>query len=222
MIELQHISKSFLLQNKEEIKVLDDISLVIAEGSFVLIEGESGSGKSTLLHIMASLMKPSSGAVMVAGENIVSYSDYFASRYREKYIGYVTQAFYLFEGLSVWENVFAAAVLQEEHRSVIEAAVATALQEANILHKANEKLAKLSGGERQRVLIARAIVNNPKLLLCDEPTANLDKANTYKVLELFEKLKSKGKSIVIATHDPLLRACKDVDRAYLLQGGRLE
>ena len=222
MIQLKNLYKIFYDNSKKEHIVLKDISLEIEEGELVLLQGVSGSGKSTLLHILAGLLKPTKGLVLVEGENIASYSDYHASLYRSKKVAYIAQSFHLFDELSVEQNLLAPLVIKQLSMQEINAAIQKALEIANIAHKADEKVANLSGGEKQRCVIARAVVNDADIILCDEPTANLDRQNSLKFIGIIEKLKESGKTIIIATHDPLFQDLKCVDREFHLKEGQLE
>jgi len=216
MIQLKNIEKSFTTS-----QILTDINLHIQKGELLVIKGVSGSGKSTLLHIIASFMKPSSGAVIINEENIASLSDYHASEYRANSIGYITQNFYLFEALTVEQNLLSATLLQNLTQEEKQKSIDKALKSANIEKKATQKVATLSGGEKQRVIIARAIINNPQILLCDEPTANLDSHNAKIFLEIIARLKKEGVTIVIATHDPLVETFDAVSRIVKLKEGKL-
>jgi putative ABC transport system ATP-binding protein len=220
MIQLKDVEKYFF-QGGEKVDVLHHINLHIKPQECVVLEGVSGSGKTTLLHLIASFMKPSSGMVMVDGENIASLPDFHASLYRNTTIGYVTQSFYLLDMLSVYENLYPPLVVDNLSKEQIEEKIIFALELANIAHKKFQKVATLSGGERQRVIIARAIVNNPKIVLCDEPTANLDIANTQEFFAIMERLKQHNTTILIATHDPLFNNQKWVDKRYKMKEGRL-
>jgi putative ABC transport system ATP-binding protein len=167
-------------------------------------------------------MKPTSGAIEVQGENIVSYSDFHASEYRNKEVGFISQSFHLFDELSVKENValplIISSISDEEANSLID----QAMQIANIAHKQNQKTSTLSGGEKQRCVIARALLNQPNIILCDEPTANLDRENTLKFIDILNKLKSMKKTLIIATHDPLIENASCVERVLRLKDGSLE
>ncbi len=222
MIQIKNLYKTFQGKNAKEYAALRDISLEIDDAELILLQGVSGSGKSTLLHILASLLKPTKGLVLVDGENIASFSDYHASLYRSKRIAYITQSFHLFEELTVAQNLLAPLVIKKLSLQEINAAIQKALQVANIAHKSQEKVANLSGGEKQRCVIARAIVNDADIILCDEPTANLDKDNSLIFIQIIEKLKRAGKTIIIATHDPLFEELKSVDKVFQLKEGQLE
>ncbi len=212
MIKLTNINKH----------ILKNINLQINEGELILIHGVSGSGKSTLLHIIASFTQPQSGTVEVDGDNIASLSDFFAAEYRRDIIGYITQAFYLLDALTVAQNLLIPTVIQDLPQNEIDVKIAQALQMAKIAHKAAQRVASLSGGEKQRCIIARALVNNPKILLCDEPTANLDQENSLSFIEIIKQLKTAGKTIIIATHDPLFEAANIADKVLKLKDGQFE
>ncbi|MEA3522059.1 MAG: ATP-binding cassette domain-containing protein, partial [Campylobacterota bacterium] len=169
-----------------------------------------------------AIMKPSSGLLEVDGENIVSLSDFHLSEYRAYSIGFVTQSFHLFDMLSVKENVIAPLLLNNLTQKEMLELTEKAMLKAEILHKSNQVVSTLSGGEKQRCMIARALVNNPKIILCDEPTANLDKQNSLKFIEIVKQLKESGKTIVIATHDPLISELELVDKIIRIDEGKIE
>lgn len=222
MIKVENLNKSFNERNGKTFQTLKNINLEVKEGEFILLKGVSGSGKSTLLHILASQLKPTSGRVEVTGENIVSYSDYHASLYRRDTASYITQSFHLFNELTVKQNLLPPLVIKRLNAAAINAAQQEAMQLANIAHKAGQKVSNLSGGEKQRAVIARAIVSDAKIILCDEPTANLDKENSLLFIEILKKLKAKGKTIIIATHDPLFDSLDIIDKHYNIKEGSLE
>jgi putative ABC transport system ATP-binding protein len=219
---LDNVSKIFEDENNNTFYALKNISMQIGKNECILLDGESGSGKTTLLHIVASLMKPTEGLVRVDGKNIVSLSDYHASNFRRSTIGYVSQSFYLLDALSVEENLLPSLVFEPLSTKQQENKIHKALALAKIDHKAKQKTATLSGGEKQRCVIARAIVNNPDIILCDEPTANLDKENSLHFLELIRELKKMGKTILIATHDPLFHKLECVDKIIHMKDGSFE
>ena len=220
MIKIKNLSKSFKLHDKS-FHALKDINLTINRGEAVLIRGESGSGKSTLLSIIAAIMKPTSGEVKFEGENIVSLSDIHLSNYRKKKIGFITQGFHLFDELTVKENLLAPLVIQNITKDEINTALHVAMKNANIEHKKKQKVNTLSGGEKQRCIIARAIINNPEIIICDEPTANLDIENSLAFIQILKKLKENGKSILISTHDQIFSNLDFIDKEVTLQSGTL-
>ena len=222
MIVMKNVSKSFMHSSQERFHALQNVTLNIEDAQCVVLSGISGSGKSTLLSIIGAIMRPSSGSVEIDGNNIVSLSDYHLSHYRNKTIGYVTQSFHLFESLSVRDNLLAPLVISDLSSLEIESMITSALKKANILHKADKKVSTLSGGEKQRCLIARALVNDPSIILCDEPTASLDKKNSLEFIEIIRGLKKLGKIIIIATHDPLFEELDFVDKFYKMNEGKIE
>jgi putative ABC transport system ATP-binding protein len=221
MIKAQSINKIYDLSG-ETFYALRDISFEIKTAELVILQGKSGSGKSTLLSIIASTLKPSSGGLYVDGENIVSYSEYFASRYRQKKVGVITQDFHLFDLLSVKENIEAALIVSEFSQKEIDKKVLDVAKICNIEHKLNMSANTLSGGEKQRCIIARAIVNNPSIILCDEPTANLDTSNANIFINILKNLKKDGKTIIVATHDPIFEQLPFVDKLFYMKDARLK
>ena len=221
MIEIKNLYKSFKLHDNT-FHALKDINLTINRGEAVLIRGESGSGKSTLLSIIAAIMKPTSGEVRFEGENIVSLSDIHLSNYRKKEVGFITQGFHLFDELTVEENLLAPLVIQNITKDEIQIALHVAMRDANIEHKKKQKVNTLSGGEKQRCIIARAIINNPELIICDEPTANLDIDNSLAFIQILRNLKKSGKTIIISTHDQIFSNLNFIDKEVTLQSGSLD
>jgi len=202
MIQIEELYKTFSHVGND-VPVLKDISLNIHKGECVVLQGVSGSGKTTLLSLIAGLDKPSSGKVLIEDEPISKLPDLFASELRAKKIGMIFQHFNLFEHLSVGENVTIPLIPSGMKLNVIHEKVDVALHLANIIHKKESLASRLSGGEKQRTAIARALVANPDIILCDEPTANLDRENSLLFIDIIKELHSMGKTIVIATHDPL-------------------
>ena len=202
MIQIESLYKTFSHVGND-VTVLKDINLDIHKGECVVLQGVSGSGKTTLLSLIAGLDKPSSGKVLIENEPISKLPDLFASELRAKKIGMIFQHFNLFEHLSVGENVTIPLIPSGMKLNVIDDKVDIALSLANIAHKKESLASRLSGGEKQRTAIARALVANPDIILCDEPTANLDRANSLLFIDIIKELYSMGKTIVIATHDPL-------------------
>jgi putative ABC transport system ATP-binding protein len=202
MIQIENLYRTFH-HDSNEVPVLKEINLNIHQGECVVLKGVSGSGKTTLLSLIAGLDKPSSGKVLIDGEPISKLPDLFASELRAKKIGMIFQHFNLFEHLSVNENVTIPLIPSGLSMKEIHEKVNEALKVANIIHKKEILASRLSGGEKQRTAIARALVADPNIILCDEPTANLDRDNSLLFIEILEKLHSMGKTIIIATHDPL-------------------
>ena len=220
MIHLNNVVKEF--QNgADRIVALDGISLGIGEGELVVLKGKSGSGKSTILSLIAALSKPTRGEIVVDGERIAKLSENFAARFRLHNIGFIFQRYNLFEQMSAYENILTPLVpssLSKEEESARIEEVAASLE---IESKLSQRVASLSGGEQQRVAIARALVNNPKIILADEPTANLDSRLSQNFIDLLKQLKSKNRTIIVATHDPLFFNLPFVDRIIEIEGGRV-
>lgn len=200
MIEISDVKKSFTTKNRKA-DVLKGINLEVFSGEFCAIMGKSGCGKSTLMSIIAGLDKADSGKCIVNQKNVIGLRDRELANYRNKDIGIVFQAFFLDESRNLIENVEVPlgynGVCKKERRK-------RSAELMNILgleHVQKKKPSQVSGGEQQRTAIARAIINNPKVLLADEPTGNLDEENTKMVLELLVELNRKGMTILIVTHD---------------------
>ncbi len=202
MIEIENLYRTFH-HDGNEVPVLKDINLNIKKGECIVLKGVSGSGKTTLLSLIAGLDKPSSGKVLIDAEPISKLPDLFASELRAKKIGMIFQHFNLFDHLTVHENVTIPLIPSGLKMKEIQTKVDTALSLANIAHKKGIQAGRLSGGEKQRTAIARALVADPYIILCDEPTANLDRDNSLLFIEILKELHTLGKTIVIATHDPL-------------------
>lgn len=219
MIEIKNLNKIFFEDTKKEFYALKDINLTIKKGSCVVLKGASGSGKSTLLSIISTMQKPTSGDVLFENNIISRLPEAHSSRFRAKNIGFVFQFFNLFEELSVEQNVSIPLIPLGFSQNKIDEMTIKALELSNILHKKDELVLNLSGGEKQRCAIARALVNEANLILCDEPTAALDFLNSLNFIENLKELKSLGKTIVVATHDPIFFDLDFVDEYIELKNG---
>ncbi len=202
MITFQKVSKRFW-HNKKQIVALEELSFSIESGEFVVFEGASGSGKSTILSLIAALQKPTSGRVVVDGVEVSKLSEDFAAHFRLKTIGFIFQKFHLLTRRTVFENVIAPLIPLNLPRREVEQKAYTLLEQFGLLQKKSVDVRHLSGGEQQRVAIMRALINEPSIIIADEPTANLDKALAKELLEALQRLHKKGKTIVVASHDPL-------------------
>ena len=202
MIELKNITKIYEVNKNNIVTALDNINLEIREGELVVLKGASGSGKSTILSLIAALSKPTSGEIVVETSRVSKLSDNFASDFRRDNIGFVFQKYNLIPALSVKENIILPLVPLNLHVKEIEEKLIRVLKMFHIEHKENQLVKNLSGGEQQRVAITRALMNNPKALLCDEPTGNLDSEMGQEILNILFNLNKKSKTaIVIVTHD---------------------
>ncbi|EJD4637104.1 ABC transporter ATP-binding protein [Campylobacter coli] len=212
LIQIKNLSKKF-----GKVKALDNINLNIYKGEWLAIMGPSGSGKSTLLNILSLMDDPSSGKYILDNEDLEQINEEQKITLHREKIGLIFQQFHLIPYLSALENVMLS---QYYHSSVDEEDAKAILEKVGLSHRLSHLPSQLSGGEQQRVCIARALINNPEILLADEPTGNLDEANEKIVLETLQKLKNEGKTIVLITHNPEL--AKFADRTLILQHGILK
>ena len=191
--------------------MLKDANLSIDKGEMVAIKGSSGAGKSTLLHIIGCLDKPTSGSYLLNGQNVSQLSLSKLAEIRNASFGFVMQHFALIEEDSALQNVATPLLFAKARRSQMDARAMEQLRNVGMEQMANKRIATLSGGEKQRVAIARAMVNNPEIILADEPTGALDRANTEKIVQLFQQLNEKGKTIIIVTHDDFVaQSCRRI------------
>lgn len=221
MIELKNITKTYEVNKNNIVTALNNINLTIKEGELVVIKGASGSGKSTILSLIAAISKPTSGEVIVGANRVSKLPDNFASDFRRDNIGFVFQKYNLIPTLSAKDNIILPLVPLNLHVKEIEDKLERVLKMFHIEHKENQLIRNLSGGEQQRVAIARANVNNPKIILADEPTANLDEKLSLHFIEMLKELKRDGKTIIVATHDPLFFDLDIVDRVVEIHQGAL-
>src|SRR3954468_11243099 len=205
LVELRNVSKIYRL-GEEEIRALDDVSLDIEAGEFISIIGPSGSGKSTLMHILGCLDSPTKGTIQLDGMMIQDATARQLASIRNRKIGFVFQFFNLLPKLNVVQNVelpmIYSGVSSKERRDRAMAA----LQSVDLANRAKHRPSQLSGGQQQRAAIARALVNNPRLVFADEPTGNLDSHTGEAILTLFRNLSQQGRTIVLVTHDPEIAA----------------
>lgn len=221
MINIRGVSLVYNQNKQNEFCALKNINLDINDGELVILKGISGSGKSTLLSLIALLQKPTSGEILIDGTNIAKLPDAFCSELRHKRLGLVFQNFNLIDGLSVYENLLAPFALTNFKANVRDEMIKKALSLANIAHKKDENVSNLSGGERQRCAVARALSMDAKIILADEPTANLDRDNARAFLGLLESFKALKKSVIVATHDSIFNELSATDRVVSLQNGEI-
>jgi putative ABC transport system ATP-binding protein len=221
MIRVTNLCKVYNQGLQNEFVALKNINLHIKDQECVVLKGVSGSGKSTLLSIIGGMNKPTSGEALIEHKTIAKLPDLHLSNFRAKSIGFVFQSFHLIENLSVYDNVTVPLIPHQKDTMQITQMVNNALKIIKIDHKKNELAKNLSGGEKQRVAIARALVNNPNIILLDEPTANLDMANSQNLITILEDLKKLGKTVVIATHDTIFDDLEFVDKIVHIQNGEI-
>ena len=219
LIRAEDLCRCYHAGKSNQVVALEDISLEIMHNEWVVIYGPSGSGKTTLLSLLGTLDRPTKGRVLLGGRDITRFSDLELSRVRRRAIGFVFQSFHLIPGLTAWENVSYPLVpigigSKERCRRAAELLERLGL-ESRLMHTPEE----MSGGEQQRVAIARALINDPQILIADEPTSNIDADAAQGLLDILRQLKGEGRTLIMSSHDPLLRS--HGDRLLALKRGRL-
>ncbi|MCC6334465.1 MAG: ABC transporter ATP-binding protein [Myxococcales bacterium] len=220
MISARRLSRSYDDGERGQVRVLDAVSLEVQAGEFVAVVGRSGSGKSTLLHVLGGLDTGYSGEVTVAGTALACLGDLALSRFRNEQVGFVFQSFHLVQGLTARDNVALPSFFAAAPPADTLARAQEALERVGLQGKAARLPSQLSGGERQRVAIARALFARPKVLLCDEPTGNLDAATSEQVVALFRELNRGGLTVLAVTHEERLRGA--ATRVLTLAEGKLQ
>lgn len=219
LLEVRGVEKAFR-RGSETIRVLQGTDLAVKRGEFLALMGPSGSGKTTLLNLIGGLDRPTAGSIGVAGESIESLSDRRLAAWRARHVGFVFQLYNLLPVLTAERNVELPLLLTSLSKSQRRKHVDTALTVVGLSHRARHLPRQLSGGEQQRVGIARAIVTDPTLLLCDEPTGDLDRKSGDDILDLLGALnREHGKTIIMVTHDP--HASARASRTVYLNKGQL-
>ena len=220
LIAARSLSKTYLTDSVE-VKALQEVSFEIEAGAFLAFIGPSGSGKTTLLNLVGCLDKPTSGELQVAGMDVRKLGRRQAAEFRGQHIGFIFQSFNLLAVLTAFENVeYPLVMVQEVRPAERRDRVLKALQAVGMLEQKNQMPEQLSGGQKQRVAIARALVTQPKLVLADEPTANLDHETAYMILRLMKKMRDNfGITFIFSTHDT--RIIGEAETIYSLEDGRL-
>lgn len=220
IIETKNLTRSFG-EGETLVKALDDVTMTIEQGEFTALVGPSGSGKSTLLHLMGGLDEPTSGHILLDGTNISDMSETQLSRFRRDHIGFIFQAYNLIPVLNVTENIEYIMLLQGVDMEIRREKTSAILKKVGLAGKEHRLPSQLSGGQQQRVAVARAMVSEPRIILADEPTANLDSKTGSDLIELMRELnQEQGKTFVFSTHD--LKIMEQADRLVHLQDGAID
>lgn len=202
VLEAKGVKKIYGQLDDQKVEALKGIDITMVEGEFICIMGPSGSGKSTLLNVMSTIDLPSKGFVHINGTNVVNMTEYELGKFRYENLGFIFQEFHLINNLTVFDNIAIPLTLANVDASKIKERVNNIAQQLGIEMTLDKKPTECSGGQRQRIAIARGLVTNPKLIVADEPTGNLDSHNSHELLSIFRKLnKDYGVTILMVTHD---------------------
>lgn len=219
MIEIKNVSKIYNM-GKEKVIALDNVNLTIKEGEFAAIVGPSGSGKSTLMHLVGGLDTPSSGSIFIDGKDISKLKDRDMSKYRNKSVGFVFQSFNLENTQTALENVMMPLIFSGIDKRKRKVKAEKALEMVGLKDKIKNKPTELSGGQRQRVSIARALVNEPRIIFADEPTGNLDSKNGQLIMNLLSDLNERGYTVIMVTHN--MEEAKRARRIINIKDGKVQ
>jgi putative ABC transport system ATP-binding protein len=221
MIKLKNVVKIYNINANSRLVALESINLQFAKGELIILKGASGSGKSTILSLIAGLSKPTSGEIVVDDKRISKLTDDFASIYRRFDVGYIFQKYNLIPNLSLKDNILLPLIPSNISQKESNIRLEKVLNQFSIYDKKNIIVRNLSGGEQQRVAICRSLINNPKIIIADEPTANLDEKLSLDFCNILKQLKSNNKTIIIATHDPIFFKLDFVDRVVEIKNGQI-
>lgn len=221
LIQTEQLCKIYNRHRPDELLALSDVAFSLEQGEAVVLKGPSGSGKSSLLSLIGCMARPTSGSIRLSGRDVAKLPERFLAAIRRDTFGFIFQQFNLLTDLSVSENILLPLYPTGLRPAEMRVRVNELLEQFRLAEKGRVKVRQLSGGEQQRVAIARALVNRPQVIIADEPTAHLDSTLSAELLEILAELKRAGKSIVIATHDPVIYQAELIDRSYDLKHGRL-
>ena len=221
MIVLNQVSKVFNKGRQNEFVSLREISIMIPRQQVTVLKGPSGSGKTTLLSIIGGMSRPTSGRVTLDGHETTSLPERFLAALRRETFGFIFQQFNLINGISILENVMLPAVPNGERHATLKGRALELLAMFGLEARAATRVELLSGGEMQRVAIARALINNPRVIIADEPTAHLDSKLSGELITIMERLKQEGRTIIMASHDPLVCNAGVVDNLVEIRDGEI-
>lgn len=221
MIQVRNVRKVFNTGKPNEFVAIQDVSLSIEARRVTVLKGPSGSGKTTLLSLLGCMARPTSGRISLMDREITSLPERFLTDIRRKSFGFIFQQFNLIKGITALENVMVPAYPTGERHSVLKKKAGELLDLFDVGRKAASKVEWLSGGEAQRVAIARALVNDPLVIIADEPTAHLDTRLSQEFMEIMNRLKAEGKTLIMASHDPIVHESTVVDDVVEMRDGKL-
>ncbi|MBT8420922.1 MAG: ABC transporter ATP-binding protein [Gammaproteobacteria bacterium] len=221
MIQLQNVKKAFNHGRLNEFWAIRGVDLTIERQRVTVLKGPSGSGKTTLLSLIGVLSRPTSGRILLNGRNLSGLPERFTTKIRRETFGFIFQRFNLIEGISLLENVMLPAYPQGRNRRRLEAAALALLERFDLADKRHNPVEWLSGGEAQRAAICRALINEPAILIADEPTSNLDSRLSAAFLTIIGELVGEGRTVLLSSHDPLICESDKVHRVVGIQDGRL-
>jgi putative ABC transport system ATP-binding protein len=222
MIQLDNVKKFFNLGRPNEFVALQGVTLSVEANKITVFKGPSGSGKTTLLSLIGCMSRPTSGRIHLLDREITSLPERFLTEIRRKTFGFIFQQYNLIQGVTALENVMVPAYPSGEKFSAMKKRAMDLLDIFNISSKAGSRVERLSGGEMQRVAIARALMNNPQVVIADEPTAHLDTPMSKEFMEIMGRLKESSKTVLIASHDPVVSESPLVDCVWNLRDGKIE
>ncbi|MHC1563881.1 MAG: ABC transporter ATP-binding protein [Candidatus Hecatellaceae archaeon] len=217
MIETMNLTKIYNPGTPREVVAARDVNIRIDDGTITILRGPSGSGKTTVLSMIGLILTPSSGRILIDGENVTRYSDYWKALYRRMNVGFIFQHINLLPGYTSMENVLIPLLCLDEDVLNYKNKALELFKRLKITERVDNLVQQLSGGEQQRVALVRALVRDPKIILADEPTVFVDEETARIVFEMFGELRDQGKTVVVSTHDP--RLIKIADRVYTMEKG---
>lgn len=221
MFELITVRKVFNAGKPNEFVAVEGVTLSLESRKVTALTGPSGSGKTTLLSILGCMARPTSGRIWLQGKEITSLPERFLTDIRRKTFGFIFQQFNLIKGITVIENVMLPAYPCGEKHSLLKKRAMDTLEMLNLSRKSSSKIEWLSGGEAQRVAIARALINRPEVIIADEPTAHLDSKLSAEFMQIIGDLKAEGKTILMASHDPIVYESEVIDRVVGMRDGKI-
>lgn len=222
LIDVEKVSRIYNPGLADEMVALDDVSLSIEKGEITVLMGPSGSGKTSLLSLIGCMARPTAGKILVEEKDIVKLPEHFLTNIRRKRFGFIFQQFNLIKELTLLDNVLLPLYPLKISMRKMEQRAVPILKKLNIEDKKNFKIKQLSGGEQQRAAIARSLINEPEIIIADEPTAHLDRKLAQEFLEILVLLKQDGKTIVIATHDSFIHDNPLINKTIVMRDGKIE